>query len=72
MDGDCAPVLRAAEHVADQVRLRSDLIVEIMRSEGLQLTACRKDRPRDARGPRAQRPPDRCARDEELGVLPRL
>ena len=51
MDGDCAPVLRAAEHVADQVRLRGDLFVEIMGCERGQFVSCCKDRPRDARGP---------------------
>ena len=70
VNGDRAPVLRAAEHVADQVRLRSDLFVEIMGRELGPFVSCCEDRPRDARGPRAQRTANRGSRYEELGLIP--
>ena len=48
VNGDSAPVLRAAEHVADQVRLRGDLFVDVVRGEGLEIVASSEYRPRDA------------------------
>ena len=72
MDGDRAPVIGATEHVSHEVRLRGDLLVDVVRREGFQIAACSEDSPRDASGPGTQSPANRCARYEELGFLPRF
>ena len=48
VNGDSAPVLCTAEHVADQVRFRGDLFVDVVRGEGFEIVASSEYRPRDA------------------------